>query len=55
MMTREENKAFVNMYKELEFLSQVHNFDVREPDTYPDWVWKKISIKFTKDQWLSNI
>ena len=46
-----DDKSFVSMYKELEFLSQVYNFDVCKPNTYPDWVWKKISIKFTKDQW----
>ena len=45
------DKNFVNMYTELEFLSQAYNFDVLKTNTYPDWVWKKIFIKFTKDQW----
>ena len=46
-----DDKIFVNMYTVLEFLSQVHNFDVLKTNTYPDWVWKTISIKLTKDQW----
>lgn len=46
-----DDKSFVNMYTELEFLSRAYNFDVLKSDAYPDWVWKKISIKFTKDQW----
>lgn len=48
---------FVKMYTELEFLQFVHNFDVLKTNTYKDWVWEKVSKKFTKDQWenlLSN-
>ena len=46
-----DDKIFVKMYTELEFLSQAYNFDVLKTNTYPDWVWKSISRKFTKDQW----
>ena len=47
--------TFVRMFTEVEYVQEVFNFDIQKTETYPEIVWSKIGIKFTKDQWENLI
>lgn len=48
-------ESFVRMFNEVEYVQEVFNFDIQKTETYPEIVWAKIGIRFTKDQWESLI
>lgn len=48
-------EAFVRMFTEVEYVQEVFNFDIQKTETYPEIVWSKIGIRFTKDQWENLI
>lgn len=48
-------EAFVRMFTEVEYVQEVFNFDIQKTETYPEVVWSKIEIRFTKDQWENLI
>ena len=48
-------KAFVSMYTEVEYVQEFYNFDIQKIESYPEIVWSKIGIRFTKDQWENLI
>lgn len=48
-------EAYVRMFAEVEYVQEVFNFDIQRTETYPEIVWDKIGIRFTKDQWENFI
>lgn len=48
-------ESFVRMFTEVEYAQEVFNFDIQKTETYPEIVWSKIGIRFTKDQWENLI
>ena len=48
-------EAFVRMFTEVEYVQEVFNFDIQKTETYPEIVWSKIGIRFTKDRWENLI
>lgn len=48
-------EAFVRMFTEVEYVQEVFNFDIQKTESYPEIVWSKIEIRFTKDQWENLI
>ena len=48
-------EAFVRMFTEVEYVQEVFNFDIQKTESYPEIVWSKIGIRFTKDQWENLI
>lgn len=48
-------ESFVRMFTEVEYVQEVFNFDIQKTETYPEIVWSKIGIRFTKDQWENLI
>lgn len=48
-------EAFVRMFTEVEYVQEVFNFDIQKTVSYPEIVWSKIEIRFTRDQWENLI